>query len=45
MVPDLTGDGIHLKVISWNVKGLRSPHKHMKILRHLKHLQVDVAIL
>lgn len=37
--------GNHLKFISWNVKGLRSPCKRMAILRHLKRLRTDVALL
>lgn len=34
-----------VQVISWNIKGLRSPTKRMKILRHLKRLKADVALL
>ena len=34
-----------MKVISWNVKGLRSPNKRMKILRHLKRIKADIALL
>lgn len=29
----------------WNVKGLRSPQKRMKVLRHLRKLKTDVAML
>lgn len=32
-------------IISWNVKGLRSPHKRGMILRHLKKLKPDIALL
>lgn len=39
-----TGEN-HLKFTSWNVKGLRSPCKRMAILRHLKRLRTDVALL
>lgn len=34
-----------MKVVSWNVQGLRSPRKRMAILRHLKHLKADIEIL
>lgn len=34
-----------MKVVSWNVKGLRSHNKHMAILRHLKRLKADIALL
>lgn len=33
------------QITSWNVKGLRSPIKRMKILRHLKRLKSDIALL
>lgn len=38
-------DGSHLKLVLWNVKGLRSPHKCISILRHLWRLRADVALL
>lgn len=34
-----------LNIISWNVQGLRSPNKRLRILRHLKRLKADVALL
>lgn len=34
-----------MKVISWNVKGLCSPMKCMKVLHHLKRLRADIALL
>lgn len=34
-----------VRIVSWNIKGLRSLHKHMAILRHLKHLNTDIAVL
>lgn len=34
-----------MKVVSWNVKGLQSPHKRMAILSHLKRLKTDIALL
>lgn len=34
-----------ITIVSWNVKGLCSPAKRMKILRHLKRLRADVALL
>lgn len=34
-----------MKIVSWNVKGLRSPNKRMAILRHLKWLKTDIALL
>lgn len=34
-----------INIISWNVKGLRSPNKRMKILRHLKRHKVNIALL
>lgn len=34
-----------MKIISWNVKGLRSPNKRIKILRYLKRLRPDIAFL
>lgn len=33
-----------MKVITWNVQGLRTPNKGMKVLRHLKRHGVDVAV-
>lgn len=32
-------------IVSWNVKGLRSPHKRMMVLQHLKWLKTDIALL
>lgn len=37
--------GTMATLISWNVKGLRSPHKRGTILRRLKKLRVDIAML
>lgn len=37
--------GIPVKITTWNVKGLRSPSKRSQILRHLKKLKVDIAML
>lgn len=34
-----------MRIVSWNVKGLRSPNKRMKILRPLKCMREDVALL
>ncbi|XP_072288311.1 G-protein coupled receptor family C group 6 member A-like, partial [Pyxicephalus adspersus] len=34
-----------MRITTWNVKGLHSPNKPTKVLRHLKKLQTDVAIL
>lgn len=34
-----------LNITSWNVKGLKSPHKRGMVLRHLKKLRTDVALL
>lgn len=34
-----------LQLISWNVKGLRSPQKRMMVLRHLKKLRADIVLL
>lgn len=36
---------MQITITSWNVKGLRSPNKRSKILRHLKKLDTDVALL
>lgn len=36
---------MNLTITSWNVKGLRSPNKRTKILRHLKKLDTDVDLL
>lgn len=43
MAPRSNGD--YLKIVSWNVKGLQSPSKWMQILRHLKHLWANLALL
>lgn len=34
-----------IKIVSWNVKGLRSTSKRMRVRRHLKRLRADVALL
>ncbi|XP_040285891.1 exodeoxyribonuclease-like [Bufo bufo] len=34
-----------VKIVTWNVKGLRSPHKRLMVLRHLKKLHADIALL
>lgn len=34
-----------MKSVTWNVQGLRFPQKRMKVLRHLKRLWADVALL
>lgn len=34
-----------MKIVSWNVKGLHSPNKRMAVLRHLKRLKADIALL
>lgn len=34
-----------VKLISWNVKGLKSPNKQMQILYHLKRLRPGVVFL
>lgn len=31
--------------ISWNVQGLGSPQKHLKVLRQLGHLKTDLALM
>lgn len=33
------------RLVSWNVRGLRSPHKRMMVLRHLRILNADIAVL
>lgn len=35
----------NIKIILWNVQGLKSPQKHMMVLRHLRKLGADVAML
>lgn len=34
-----------LNIVTWNVRGLKSPHKRGMILRHLKKLRTDIALL
>lgn len=34
-----------MRITSWNVKGLRFSIKRIKILRHLKRLKTDIALL
>lgn len=34
-----------MKIMTWNVQGLRYPQKRMKVLLHLKRLGGDVALL
>lgn len=34
-----------MRIVSWNVKGLRSLNKRKKILCHLKRMRADVALL
>lgn len=34
-----------LTITTWNVKELRSPNKRSKVLRHLKKLGTDIALL
>lgn len=34
-----------VQIITLNVKGLRSPNKRMMVLRHLKRLKADIALL
>lgn len=34
-----------LNILSWNVQGLRSPNKRMQILRYLKKIKPDIALL
>lgn len=34
-----------MRITSWNVKGLRSSIKRLKILRHVKRLKTDIALL
>lgn len=34
-----------MKNVSWNIKGLCSPNKRMKVLLHLKCLRPDVVFL
>lgn len=36
---------IMLNIVTWNVKGLKSPQKRGMILRHLKKLHTDIALL
>lgn len=33
------------RIVSWNVKGLRSPQKRAMVLKHLRKLGADIAIL
>lgn len=35
----------NIKIISWNVRELHSPYKRMKIIKHLKRLHTDIALL
>lgn len=42
---DIVIGGQIKKIVSWNVKGLRSPYKLMKILRHSQWVRTDVALL
>lgn len=35
----------HLKIVSWNVRGINSPAKRSKILNHLKKLKADICLL
>lgn len=35
----------HIKSVSWNVRGINSPIKRNKILKHLKKLKADVCML
>lgn len=42
----ITTQQIHtFKVVSWNVQGMRSPNKRMRVLRHLRKLKADIALL
>lgn len=34
-----------IRLVTWNIQGLRSPRKRSKILRHLKRLKADLALL
>lgn len=34
-----------INIIFWNVKGLLAPSNRLKILRHLKRLHADIALL
>lgn len=34
-----------IKIVTWNVKGLLSPHKRSMVLRHLGKLKPDIALL
>lgn len=34
-----------MRVVSWNVRGLGTPQKRSAVLRHLKQLQADIALL
>lgn len=35
----------HLKLVSWNVKGLNHPVKRKKVFSHLKQLKTEIAFL
>lgn len=34
-----------LKIITWNVQGMKQPQKRSKILRHLRKHKADIALL
>lgn len=34
-----------MRIVSWNIKGLRSPSKRINVLRQLQHLKTDIALL
>lgn len=34
-----------VRLVSWNVKGLCSPYKRIRVLRHLKKLKTNIAML
>ncbi|XP_040289974.1 exodeoxyribonuclease-like [Bufo bufo] len=34
-----------MRIVTWNVKGLRSPEKRLMVLRQLKRLKADIALL
>lgn len=34
-----------MRIVSWNVKGLRFPNKRSMVLRHLKRPMTDIALL
>lgn len=45
MLTDINIGPMDLKLITWNVQGMRTLHKRSKILRHLGKHKADIALL